>query len=330
MRTRKAGPITTALLAIVLLAGCGSGGLGDILGGGGSSQPSSSGDLRGTVDYVDTRSRFVDLTNVSSYDSRLQDGSSRGRTARVYYDAQTPVEYQGRTYRPEDLDRGDEIAVRLDQSGSQSGNQLMARSMTVLYNSAAGSGAGSGTGAYNSTVRGTVRYLDVNRRTIEIDRGSSGGVVVVDYDANTQVNYNNRQYRTQDIQRGDEVEVVVRDLGSGRMMAQRIDVIRSVSDGGSVGGTTQSNLRGTVRYVDASRRTIELEQASWASGFVTGGSNTSTVLLQYDNNTMVEYQGRLSPPTNLERGDVVDVQVRRSGSTHLADRIILVRNVRDF
>lgn len=325
MRTRRTGTITTALLAMVLLAGCGSGGLGDILGGGGSSQPSSSGDLRGTVDYVDTRSRFVDLTNVSGYDSRLQDGSSRGRTARVYYDAQTPVEYQGRTYRPEDLERGDEVAVSLDQSG----NQLMARSMTVLYNSATGSGSGSGTGAYNSIVRGTVRYLDASRRTIEVDRGNNGGTVVIEYDANTPVNYNSRQYRPEDIERGDEVELTVRDLGSGRMIAQRIDVIRSVSGGGGVGGTTQSDLRGTVRSVDASRRTIELEQASWASGFVTGGTNASTILLQYDSNTMVEYQGRLSPPTNLERGDVVDVQVRRSGSAYLADRIILVRNVRD-
>ncbi len=327
MRTRKAGTITTALLAMVLLAGCGSSGLGDILGGGGNSQPTSSGDIRGTVNFVDTSNRFVDLTNVSGYETRLQDGSSRGQTARVYYDAQTPVEYQGRNYRPEDLERGDEIAVRLQQSG----NQLIAHSMTVLYNSAtgSGSGSGSGTGAYNTTVRGTVRYIDASRRTIEVDRGYNSGAVVVEYDANTPVTYNSRQYRPEDLQRGDEVELTVRDLGSGRMLAQRIDVIRSVSDGGSVGGTTQSNLRGTVRNVDTSRRTIELEQARWASGFVTGGSNSSTVLLQYDNNTMVEYQGRLSPPTNLERGDVVDVQVRRSGSAYLADRIILVRNVRD-
>ena len=322
-RTRTS--LMTAALAVLLLSGCGSSGIGDILGGGGST--SSSGDLRGTVDYVNTQNRYIDLTNVSDYSSRLADGSSRGRTARVYYESGTPVEYQGNTYRPEDLERGDEVAVRLDQSG----NQLIARSMTVLYDSSTGSGSGTGTGGYNTSIRGTVRYVDPGRRTIEVDRGYNGGVLVVDYDTNTPVTYNNRQYRPEDLERGDVVDLTVRDLGSGRMIAQRIDVVSSASGGGAVGGTTQSDVRGTVRYVDTARRTIELEQATWASGFISGGgSGSSTIVLEYDSNTMVEYQGQLSPPTNLERGDVVDARVRRVGARYIAERMYLVRNVRDY
>jgi hypothetical protein len=45
---------------------------------------------------------------------------------------------------------------------------------------------------------------------------------------------------------------------------------------------------------------------------------------------MVEYQGRLSPPTNLERGDVVEARVRRVGTRYVAERMYLVRNVRDY
>jgi len=312
----------TALLAVVLLAGCGSSGLGDILGGGGGGT-SAAGDLRGTVDYVDTRNQYVDLRNVTGYESRLADGSSQGRTERVYYDNQTAVEFQGNAYRPEDLERGDQIAVDVQQSGSQ----LLARAMTVLYDSSTGSG--SSTGTYDTVVRGTVRNIDSSRRMIEVDRGYNGGVMVADYESNTPVTFNNRQYRAEDLERGDVIDMTVRDTGSGRMLAQRIEVVSSVS-GGGVGGSTQSDVRGTVRYIDTARRTIELEQATWASGFVTGGgSSLSTIELEYDNNTTVEYQGRVSPPTNLERGDVVDAQVRRIGERYLAERMILVRNVRD-
>lgn len=318
---RTGTSLMTAALAVLLLSGCGSSGIGDILGGGSSS---GSADLRGTVDYVDTRNRYVDLTNVSDYTARLADGSSRGRTARVYYDSGTPVEYQGNTYRPEDLERGDEVAVRLDQSG----NQLVARSMTVLYDSSGGGGS-SGGGYGETYVRGTVRYVDSSRRQLEIDRGYNSGVVMVEYESSTPVLYNNRQYRPEDLERGDVVDIEVRNLGGNRVVAQRINVVSSVSDGGAVGSGDQSTVRGTVRYLDSARRTIELEQATWASGFISGGSG-NTVVLEYDTNTMVEYQGRLSPPTNLERGDVVDARVRRIGNRYLAERMYLVRNIRDY
>jgi len=51
-------------------------------------------------------------------------------------------------------------------------------------------------------------------------------------------------------------------------------------------------------------------------------------VIQYDTNTVVEYQGQTYPPANLERGDVVEIQVRDiDGSTLVADRITLVRDV---
>ncbi|HEY5612533.1 MAG TPA: hypothetical protein VIK70_02970, partial [Lysobacter sp.] len=47
-------------------------------------------------------------------------GSSYGGSrARVRYDERTVVEYQGRRYRPEDLERGDEVRIQARQLGSE-------------------------------------------------------------------------------------------------------------------------------------------------------------------------------------------------------------------
>ncbi len=310
-----------AALALLFLAACSStGGLGDILGGG-----SSRAEIRGTVDYVDTGSHSIYLTNVSGLSSMLSGGSGGGNTARVYYDDQTSITYQGRTYRPQDLERGDQVSMQVDQ---QSNNTLMAGQVTVLSDVNAGSSYPSG-GGYTSNIRGTVRYVDATRRTIEVDRGS-GSTVFVEYATDTPVYFSGRTYRVADIERGDQIDVRVQDLGNGRYVAQDVTVTRSISSG-TGGGTTSSNLstvRGTVRFVDASRRTIELEQVSYINGFDRGGAG-STVIVQYDTNTGVEFQGQTHPVTGLERGDVIEVQVQNTGgSTLFAKRIYLVRDVR--
>src|SRR5688572_748906 len=100
-----------AALALVLLAGCGSSGVGDIFGGGGGSNPQAANyEIRGTVESVDVNGRSVYLTNVTGL-NRSMLSSGGGSTARVYFDDRTAVEWQGRTYRPEDLERGDQVAV---------------------------------------------------------------------------------------------------------------------------------------------------------------------------------------------------------------------------
>lgn len=304
-----------ALMALLLLAGCGSSGIDDILGGPSGTAVS---ELRGVVDSVDTGDRSILLTNVSTYRTGLQSGGlGSGSTIRVYYDDQTTVSYQGRNYRPEQLERGDEISVRVEQSG----NRLIASSMTVLRDI-----SGTVAGGLDTTLRGVVRFVDPNRRTIEVDRSTFGSsqIVTVQYDSNTWVNYSGQRYRPDVLERGDEIEINVRDLGSGRLLAEGIHVIRDVRSG-TAGETTSSALRGTVRFVDTVRRTIELDQTSWVPRFTTG--STSPVVVEYDANTRVEFQGRIYAPTNLERGDVVDVMVRDLGTVLLAERIIVVRDV---
>jgi hypothetical protein len=88
-------------------------------------------------------------------------------------------------------------------------------------------------------------------------------------------------------------------------------------------------VQGTVSSVDASRRTIQLTQAVWGPGFTTGNTQTSVTVL-YDDRSFVDFQGQSHPPTGLERGDVVNIELRSttSSSTPLAGRITLLRNVR--
>lgn len=304
--------LSTAGLAVLMLAACASSDLGDILGGGTSRRDNY--EIRGTVESVDTGSRTILLSNVSGYTNML----SSGNTLRVYYDAQTPVTYEGRSYRPENLERGDQVAVRVDEEG----NTLVAESVTVLRDVSAGTG-----GSYASSVRGTVRFVDTSRGLIELDRGYNS-TMVIEFQSSTPVRFGNQTYRVADLERGDEIEVRYNDLGSSRFVAQDITVIRSIS-GGTTGSSTQtSTVRGTVRYVDTANRTFQLESVNWISRFSGTGTTGSLVTVRYDTNTRVDVSGRLQPVENLERGDVVEVQTRGTTGTLFADRIFLVRDVR--
>ncbi|TWI12063.1 DUF5666 domain-containing protein [Aerolutibacter ruishenii] len=66
------------------------------------------GDLQGSVSYVDTRTRMIEITR----------GGYSGRPERVYYDGRTRVEYRGQVLRPEQLQRGDVIRVQARPSGN--------------------------------------------------------------------------------------------------------------------------------------------------------------------------------------------------------------------
>lgn len=299
-------------LAVLLLAACGSSDMGGILGGG--STQANAYEIRGVVDHVDTASRSIYLTDVSGYSNMLSSGN---RTVRVYYDDRTPVDYQGQAYRPENLERGDQVSMRVDESGST----LVAESVTVLRDVSNGT-----TGSQASTIRGTVRYIDTSRRTIEIDRGS-GSITTIEYESSTPVYFGNQTYRVTDIERGDEVDVRLRDLGSGRWIAQDINVTRSVS-GGTTGSTSSyATFQGTIRSIDTVNRTMQLEAVNWISRF--SGTNGTTTTVRYGSGTRVEVGGALSPMANLERGDVVEIHTATtSGSVLNAERVILVRDVR--
>lgn len=316
----KTNSLTVVALALLLLAGCG-GSLGDIYGGG----KESNYEISGTVDRVETSSRSILLRNVSGYTSMLSSGGSSGNTVRVYYDDDTEVVYAGQTYRPQDLEPGDRVTARVQEEG----NTLLADSMTVTHDVSGGTNTNypDSTG---SMLRGTVRFVDTSRRTIEVDR-EFGSNAIVQYETNTPVYFNGQTFRPADLEQGDEIEIRVRDLGSNRFSATDITVLRSISGGGGTSGSAMNTgtVRGTVLYVDTANRTIEIESASWINRFNTGTPSGSRFVIHYDRDASVDVSGRLHPVSGLERGDVIEVQVDNLGGRLTAERIHLVRNVRD-
>jgi hypothetical protein len=116
----------TLVLATLLLASCGTGGMGDlgdiILGSPSSTQAS---DVQGYVDSIDTRNQRIDL-DVSYINNLRQSGTNQQGS--IYYDSRTRVVFEGRDYRVEDLERGDQISVR----GSNNNGRYVAETIEVL------------------------------------------------------------------------------------------------------------------------------------------------------------------------------------------------------
>ena len=320
--------LAAAAVALLLVA-CGS--------GGGLYPGSSTYNVRGTVDYVDTASQFVQLTNVSGYNTGMI-SSSGGDTVRVYYTSSTPVNWNGSTYRPQDLEHGDQVNVQVDQSG----NRLNAESMNVTYNARTSSSYPSNnpnnypntypSNTYpsnGSPVTGTVTYVDTANHTVTIDTGY--GTQVVSYYSNTPVYWNGRTYRPQDLERGDQVSVTFRDNGNGNLQAQTFTVTRNVSASGSgTYGTTSSTIRGTVDSVDTYSHLITLTGTSWIAGFNrnAGGNAGGTMVVQYDPNMQINVNGQMYSVNGLQRGDVIDVSLSNPGaSTPFVQSLTLVRDV---
>jgi hypothetical protein len=244
MRTIRLTCLAIALSAAAVLTGCGSSGIGDILGGGSPSGGTTSGgstsdgrydpavnNVRGTVDRVDTVERRILVTNDGTYDDRYNlrngtNGNNENRQVALYYDDRTTVEYQGKTYRPQDLESGDRILANVNDTGSR----LIAEDIQVLED-VTGNGVGSGSNDRTSDLRGTVRYIDTRDRTVEIEPSRStsfstsrSGLVVVHYDANTVVEYQGQRYKPENLEQGDVVELQIRDL-NGQLTADQILVV---------------------------------------------------------------------------------------------------------
>ena len=120
--------IATLALTALLLGACGTGGtLGDlgsiILGSPSQEQPS---DVKGTVSYVDTGARRIDME--VGYINNLRNTDTSQQRGSIYYDNNTKVEFQGKSYSVADLERGDEIEVR----GVNDNGKYVAQTITVV------------------------------------------------------------------------------------------------------------------------------------------------------------------------------------------------------
>ncbi|HUF79144.1 MAG TPA: hypothetical protein VMR44_09535 [Thermoanaerobaculia bacterium] len=272
--------------ALVLAAAVGCGGFGLPGGSGPTTRPTPQTDqvITGEVAWVDANDRQLEVQHTT------------GRVV-ARFDADTQVLYQGREYRPENLEPGDVVRMEVAGSGYQN---VYARRIEVVE---------SVRKAADRRVSGEVERVDTGRKEIFI--ATSSGDRVVEYDERTQVVYQGQQYRPENLERGDLVRVEVRDDRNRNPYAETIEVTQSVQDRrpGEVPGdrAEAERLTGTVQWIDEERGEF---------GLLTDRRETFTVAIPYAAGQAVRDRF-----TRLERGDFVRIEAAaRDG-----ERVELVR-----
>jgi hypothetical protein len=188
------------LLAATVLAGCPAleqlGGPGGLGGYGGTTDT----DVIGEVEYVDPRSREIEVR------------TDRGRTDVLRYDDRTQVIYRQRNYSVSNLERGDYIAarVRQERDGRNYTDTITVRE-SVQDRSGSGSSGRSGGRRYDQ-VDGRVEYIDPRRGTFEL-RDSRDRTVLVSVPFNAPRQVMDRFNR---LREGDNVRIEGRSVGSDR------------------------------------------------------------------------------------------------------------------
>jgi hypothetical protein len=326
----RALPYAVLGLLLTMLAGCNTLGAPAKSGPAASTPAPTTGSttsansVRGTVQAVDPQGRMITVAGGAG--TAAGSTLSSGDRQVIGYDTSTVVEYRGqRSNNPQDIEVGDQVEAR----GERSGDRLMARTITVLSSVSDASGANP---AAPATWDATVRSIDPASRTLQLTQsGRENYPVAVQYDANTRVEYQGRTYRPEDLESGDVVRVRTRMSGN-QQIADQIVVTQNAGQGasgaagagaGDAAGAVR--LRATIRNVDQASRTIQLDTISLAQGFDTGKTDGASAL-NYDANTVVEYQGKRYGIPNLEPGDVADFDVSRAGNGYVARRIVVVES----
>lgn len=144
-----------------------------------------------------------------------------------------------------------------------------------------------GSGAQNGQVAGSVQSVDTRNQVVNL-RQSNGQNVVLSYDNQTQVVYQNRNYAITDLENGDQVTATVQTVNNGYYVS-RVEVTQSSR---STGTTANSqSVQGTVRQVDVNN--------GWFT-VTTSNNATVTVTMPY-NPTRTD----LTKFQNLRNGDFV-------------------------
>lgn len=175
-------------------------------------------------------------------------------------------------------------------------------------------GDGYGQGYGNERAYGTVQEVDLRggRLFMTRDDGQYGRseYLEVGFDRSTRMYYQGREVDIGGLERGDGVRVEGVRTGR-RLLARTIEVVRNVRDGQG-GGYYGDDLRGSISYLDTRARRIEV---------VRDGYGGRAERVYYDQRTRVEYRGQYLRPEQLERGDVIRVRARPSGSDWYAEQI---------
>ncbi|NUP70041.1 MAG: hypothetical protein HOQ16_02380 [Gemmatimonadaceae bacterium] len=111
-----------------------------------------------------------------------------------------------------------------------------------------GSVLGGGAGQ-SGQVTGYIQGVDTRRGQIGIQQ-SNGQTLVVAFDNQTQVLYNNQNYPVTSLENGDQVTMRIQQLQNGGYYTDIVQVDRSVSGPSTIQSGNVQLLEGTVRQVD--------------------------------------------------------------------------------
>lgn len=291
-RTRQILTLACTLAVAAVLAGCG--GIG--LPGTGAPPP---------TDYPAETAVTGEVVRVDTADRRIEIDDA-GRRHTVVYAASTPVYWEGRTYQPADLDRGDVIRARVveDRYGTLTTDRI-----DVVES------VQSRDGGYDDPydddrrpdqvgdLSGEIDRVDSERR--EIVLRTSAGDRLIAYDERTRVFYQGQEYEPGNLERGDLVEVdTTTSSGTRYALATRIDVTRSVQDRtGYDDRPGAEQVAGTVDWIDHRRGEFGLRT----------DRDTLTVEVPFDATGAT--RDRFS---RLDRGDYVRIEAEELERTRLA------------
>jgi hypothetical protein len=146
-----------------------------------------------------------------------------------------------------------------------------------------------GGGAQQGQVSGYIEGVDTRSQQIALQQ-SNGQRVLLLYDNQTAVVYQNQKYPVTALERGDLVTARVQSTQSGGYYTDLVQVDQSVSSSGGASGNVQS-IQGTVRQIDRTNGLFSMD---------VGGGSTIVVSLPYN-----VRQTDLNRFQNLRTGDHV-------------------------
>lgn len=148
----RVGAATLVSATLLGVGGCGqSGALGSVLGsvlGGGQQQ---GGQVSGTVRSVDTRNSQIVLQQ------------SNGQSVNIGYDNQTRVSYQNQNYSVANLESGDQVTMRVQQT--QGGGYYT--DLVQVDQSVSSNGGTTNRDSQTQSFQGTVRRVDTSNGWFE-------------------------------------------------------------------------------------------------------------------------------------------------------------------
>ena len=122
-------------------------------------------------------------------------------------------------------------------------------------------GGMGGTGQQANQVSGYVEGVDTRSQQIAI-QASGGQRVVLSYDNQTSVVYQNQNYPVTALERGDQVTARVQSTTGGAYYTDLIQVDQSVSGSSNTGSGQVQSLQGTVGQIDRSTGQFRLDGTS--------------------------------------------------------------------